>query len=68
MNMYLEEVIVRERLDEARAWATRQARIQNLRSVARPVRAVLGLALIRIGHWVAGRTPRRAGAPRRATA
>jgi hypothetical protein len=65
--MYLEEVIARERLDEARAWVARQARIQSLRSVARPVRAVLGLALIRIGHWV-GRTPRRAGAPRRATA
>ena len=68
MNMYLDEMIVRERLDEARAWAAQQARIQSLRSVARPVRAVLGLALIRIGHWVAGRTPRRAGAPRRATA
>jgi hypothetical protein len=68
MNMYLEEVIARERLDEARAWTARQARIQSLRSHSRPVRAVLGLALIRIGHWVAGRTPRRAGAPRRATA
>jgi len=68
MNMYLEEVIARERLDEARAWTARQARVQSLRSVGRPVREVLGLALIRIGHWVAGRPPRRAGAPRRAAA
>ena len=68
MNLYLEEVIARERLDEARAWTARQASIRSLRSVARPVRVVLGLALIRIGHWVAGRTPRRARAPRRATA
>ena len=29
---------------------------------------VVGFALIKIGHWVAGRAPRRAGQPRRATA
>jgi hypothetical protein len=32
------------------------------------MRVVVGFALIKIGHWVAGRAPRRAGQPRRATA
>ena len=68
MNLYLEELLVRERLDEARARAAWQAQVQGLRSVGRPMREVLGLALIRVGHWVAGRTARRGGAPRRATA
>ena len=68
MNLYVHELKVRERLEEARARAAWQAQIRGLRSVRRPVREVLGLALIRIGHWVAGRAPRRAGAPRRATA
>jgi len=68
MNLYLNELLVRDRLEEARARAAWQAEVQRLRPVRRPVRAVLGLALIRIGHWVAGRAPRRAGAPRRATA
>ena len=68
MNLYVNELIVRERLEEARARAAWQAQVQGLRPVRRPVRAVLGLALIRIGHWVAGRTPRRARAQRRATA
>ncbi len=67
MNIYLDELLVRERLDEARALAARQALVRSLRPVGRPVRAALGLALIRIGHWVAGRAPRRAGQPRRAT-
>jgi hypothetical protein len=68
MNLYVDELMVRERLNEARARAAWQAQVRDLRSVGRPVRQVLGLALIRIGHWVAGRAPRRAGAPRRATA
>ena len=68
MNLYLDELLVRARLDEARALAASQALLRSLRPVRRPVRMVLGLALIRVGHWVAGREPRRAGAPRRATA
>jgi hypothetical protein len=68
MNLYVDELMVRERLNEARARAAWQAQVKGIRSVGRPVRQVLGLALIRMGHWVAGRAPRRVGAPRRATA
>jgi hypothetical protein len=68
MNVYVDEQLVRERLDEARALAARYAMIQSLRPVRRPVRVAVGLALIRMGHWVAGRAPRRTGAPGRVTA
>jgi hypothetical protein len=68
MNMYLDEQLVRERVDEARALAARRALVLSLRPARRPVRVALGLALIRIGHWVAGRSVRRAAQPRRATA
>src|SRR6266496_145810 len=67
MNTYLDEQLVRERLDEARAFAAQQALIQSLRPVRRPMRVALGLALIRTGHWVAGRAPRRAGGDRKST-
>jgi hypothetical protein len=68
MNMYLDEQLVRDRLDDARATAARQALASRLRPVRRPVRVTVGLALIRAGHWVAGRAPRRAGEPRRVAA
>ncbi len=68
MNTYLDEHLVRERLDEARAFAARQALIRSFGPVRRPVRLVLGRALIRTGHWVAGRQPKRAGEPSRVTA
>ena len=67
MNMYLDEQLVKERMDEARAMAAQQALILSLGPVRRPVRVAVGHALIRIGHWVAGRAPRRAQ-PRRVTA
>ena len=68
MNMYLQEQLVRDRLDEARAMAARHAVVRSLRPARRPVRVTLGLTLIRAGHWLAGRAPRRAGQPRRAAA
>ncbi len=68
MNIYLDEELVRDRIDEARALAARQALIRSLRPVRRPVRVALGLALIRVGHWMAGRAPRRAGGGSRVTA
>lgn len=68
MSTYVDEQLVKARLEEARAMAARQALVQSLRPVRRPMRVALGLALIRAGHWMAGRTPRRAGQPRRATA
>ncbi|HEV8440743.1 MAG TPA: hypothetical protein VGT40_21870 [Methylomirabilota bacterium] len=68
MNGYLDEQLVRERLDEARALAAQSALVRSLRPMRRPVRVTVGLALIRVGHLVAGRAPRRAGATRRAMA
>ena len=68
MNLQLEEQVARHRLDEARADAARWALARNLRPARRPVRVILGHALIKAGHWVAGRAPRRVSAPRRATA
>ena len=72
MIMHLDEQLVRERLDEARAYAARQALIRSLRPVRRPVRVALGVALIKIGHWIAGpapkRIPKRSGEPGRVTA
>ena len=68
MNMYLHEKIARDRLDDARAIAARNALVRTLGRVRRPVRVAVGLALIRAGHWIAGRAPRRTAHPRRATA
>lgn len=72
MIMHLDEQLVRERLDEARADAARQALIRSLRPVRRPVRVIVGVALIKIGHWVAGQAPKaipkQSGEPGRVTA
>jgi len=68
MNPQVEEQVVRQRLDEARAEAARQALLRDLRPARRPIRVAVGFALIRVGHWVAGRAPRRASQPRRVTA
>jgi hypothetical protein len=72
MIMHLDEQLVRERLDEARAYAARQALIRSLRPVRRPVRVIVGVALIKIGRWVAGQAPKaipkRSREPGRVTA
>jgi hypothetical protein len=68
MNPQMIEQVARQRLDEARAEAARWALLRQLRSGPHPVRVAVGVALIKLGHWVAGRAPRRAGEPRRATA
>jgi hypothetical protein len=68
MNPQVEEQVVRQRLDEARAEAARQALLRDLRPARRPIRVAVGFALIKVGHWVAGRAPRRTSQPRRATA
>jgi hypothetical protein len=68
MNIYLDEYLVKARLDEARGLAAQLALIRSLRPIRRPVRVAVGLALIRVGHWVAGRAPKRAGNPSRVTA
>jgi len=68
MNPQLAEQMVKQRLDEARAEAAQVALLRSLRPARRPMRVAVGFALIKIGHWVAGRAPRRTVAPRRATA
>jgi hypothetical protein len=68
MNTYLHEQLVRERLDEARAMAARLALLRKLGPARRPVRVTVGFALIKVGHWVAGRAAKLAAKPRRATA
>lgn len=68
MNTHLHEQLVRERLDEARATAAQLALLRKLRPARRSVRVVVGFALIKVGHWVAGRAPKLAAGPRRATA
>ena len=62
MNTHLDLQLARERLDEARAVAAQWALVRSLRPARRPVRVAVGLALIKIGHWLAGRAPRRATA------
>jgi hypothetical protein len=63
MISHLDEHLVRERLEEARAFAARAALIRSLRPARRPVRVVVGIALIKFGHWVAGQASK--GAPKR---
>ena len=68
MNTHLEGWLVSERLEEARAFSAREALLRSLRPERQPVRVVLGLSLIRIGRWLAGRARRAAGEPKRAMA
>lgn len=68
MNTHLHEQLVREQLDEARALAARLALLRKLGPARRPVRVAVGFALIKVGHWVAGRAPRPGAGPRRVTA
>lgn len=68
MNTHLHEQLVKERLDEARGTAARLALLRKLGPVRRPVRVTVGFALIKIGRWMAGRAPKPAAGPRRATA
>jgi hypothetical protein len=67
MNTYLEEQLAHERLEEARAIAAHSAILRDLAPVRRPMRVAVGRALIRAGHLVAGRAPRRSQ-PSRVTA
>ncbi len=62
MNTHLDLQLATERLDEARAAAAQWALVRSLRPARRPARVAVGLALIRIGQWLAGRAPRRATA------
>jgi hypothetical protein len=68
MNMYLDELLVRDRLDDARLKAARRATVRSLRPARWPVRVSLGLALVRAGLWIAGRAAVRAEQAGRAIA
>jgi hypothetical protein len=68
MNWYLAEQIAKDRLKEARALARAARFIDAADSGPDPLRVTIGLALIRLGRSLAGRTAKRAAGPRRATA
>jgi hypothetical protein len=63
MNMYVEGLVAEQRIEEARAFAARERLIASLQPTRSPLRAMLGLALIKAGRWVAGEAPRRGVEP-----
>ena len=68
MDTHQLECLARERLDEARAQAATRALVRSLRPARQPLRVWVGLSLIRLGRWLAQRTPKRAAQPGRVTA
>ena len=68
MNVYLAEQIAKDRLREARELATVARMMGTTRPAPEPLRVIIGLALIRLGRSLAGRTAKGAAGPRRATA
>ena len=61
-NEYLLEILVREKLDEARAMTARRALVRDSRPARAPLRARVGAALIALGERVGGTVAPRAGA------
>jgi hypothetical protein len=61
VNEYALEILARDRLAELRAAAGLANRVRAARPVSRPLRVVLGQALIRMGHRLQGarRSPRQ---------
>ena len=66
MNTYLDWLLVTQRIEDAQAFAARQRLIASLQPTRSPLRATVGLALIKAGRWVAGEAPRRGVEPYRA--
>jgi hypothetical protein len=60
MNMHIEEYLAHEKLAEARARAATELLLQAADPGRPGLRVALGLALIRVGRWLAGPTPRTA--------
>lgn len=56
MNEYAVQMLVKERIAEARAFAAKRARFRSPGPGQPSVRVWLGLALIRAGRWVLGET------------
>jgi hypothetical protein len=67
-NPYLVEALVRDRLEEARAWTAQAALAAEHRSPTPGLRVALGLALIRIGRALAGSELTKARRPDRVAA
>lgn len=66
MNTHLDWLVAAQRIEDARAFAARERLIASLQPTRSPLRAMLGLALIKAGRWVAGEAPRRGVEPYRA--
>ena len=60
---YALEIMVREKLDEARAATARRALVVGARPPRVPLRARVGAALITLGERLRGTTAPRAGTP-----
>ena len=56
-------MIVRERMDEATCYAQYRAALRLARGPRPSTRALLGMALIRFGHWMMGQSTSASGAP-----
>ena len=63
VNEYTLEILVREKLDDARAAAARRALVVGSRPPRVPLRARVGAALIALGERLGGATAPRAGTP-----
>ena len=67
MSYYLAEQMARERLREARQIAAKANLLRDLGNQSEPLRVTLGLGLIKMGRWMAGRAA-KGQTSRRATA
>jgi len=63
VNEYMLEILVREKLDEARAMTARRALVRDSRPARASLRSRVGAALIALGERVGGPAARRAAAP-----
>jgi hypothetical protein len=68
MNTYVDEIIARARLEDARAEAETQRLVATFTPARPPLRRAIGLALIRAGRRLASEAPRRAPEPGRLAA
>ena len=53
-NLLLMEVVVADRLAEARAAAAAERLVRALRPPRPPLRAVVGACLVELGRWLSG--------------
>jgi hypothetical protein len=68
MFSHLDLEVAKARLEAARVWASHQALVKSLEAERQPMRVVLGLGLVKLGRWIAGRADQPATAPGRAVA